>query len=150
MDITTIETEYKEAWKKLIAEYGDPVKVPSELTFVISETLRAKHILIAHPEANPTQVLRQHSIPASVISKVAGGVEEPKSRQKRADKYRRLLEWADAHTLEQISVGELTDIGELSYPTALKFVNDRVDLFRKIKRGVYEVRDVKSERLSGR
>jgi hypothetical protein len=81
---------------------------------------------------------------------VAGGVEEPKSRQKRADKYRRLLEWADAHTLEQISVGELTDIGELSYPTALKFVNDRVDLFRKIKRGVYEVRDVKSERLSGR
>jgi len=150
VDITTIETEYREEWKKLIVEYGDPLKVPRELTFVIGEILRAKHILIAHPEANPAQVLRQHSIPASVISKVANGMEEPRSRQKRVDKYRKLMEWAETHVLEQISVGELADIGEVSYPTALKFINDRVDLFRKIKRGVYEVRDAKSERLSGR
>jgi hypothetical protein len=44
----------------------------------------------------------------------------------------------------------LVEVSGLSAPTVRKFIGDRVDLFRKLKRGVWEVRDPKADRAAAK
>lgn len=67
-------------------------------------------------------------------------------RQKRTDKYQSIIDWTKDHLFEQVTANTIMEVGEISYPTALKFIGDRPDLFRKLKRGLYEVRDPQADR----
>lgn len=142
--------DYQQEWANLIEQYGDKHSVPREASSVLSETLRAYHVIEANPDANPASVLRQYGVATAIIERILGETpDDHQPRKRRADKYQAIIDWCHEHALEQTSAEALAEIGDVSYQTALKFINDRVDLFRKIKRGVYEVRDVKAERAAG-
>jgi hypothetical protein len=143
------EATYKHNYATLILQYGGATNIPKEAAWTLSEQLRAHYIMASNPEANPATILRQYGVPAGIIEKIVGEAPvDHQRRQKRSDKYQSMIDWCLDHPLEQTSVDALSEIGGVSYPTALKFINDRIDLFRKVKRGIYEVRDVKTERAS--
>lgn len=140
---------YKHSITNLIAEYGDHSLVPKDRLVYHGEVLRAHYILTLHPEAAPSTVLRQHGVMEAVIKELVGAEVETVTRKvKRSEKYQSIVDYCHAHALEQVSAEQVAAVGEVSYQTALKFINDRVDLFRKVKRGVYEIRDVKAERAA--
>lgn len=144
MNVTTYQNHHR----TLIKQYGGVSNVPREMIWMLQEQLRAHYIISSNPDGNPAVVLRQYGVPLSVIELVLGEAPtEHQRRQRRSDKYQTMIDWCLEHPLEQTSAEALAEIGDVSYPTALKFINDRIDLFRKIKRGVYEVRDVKTERM---
>lgn len=145
------ETTYKQSITILVDSYGDISSVPREAIWRLQEQLRAHYIIAANTDDDKMAALRRHGVPINIIEVVLG--ETPEShqrRQKRSDKYQAMIDWCLDHPLEQTSAEALAAVGEVSYPTALKFINDRIDLFRKIKRGIYEVRDVKTERASAK
>lgn len=65
---------------------------------------------------------------------------------KRSEKYQSIIDWTQEHLYEEVTPQTIMEIGDISYPTALKFIGDRPDIFRKIKRGVYELRDPIADR----
>lgn len=65
---------------------------------------------------------------------------------KRVEKYQSIIDWTQEHLFEQVTPQQVMEVGDISYPTALKFIGDRPDIFRKIKRGLYELRDPQADR----
>jgi hypothetical protein len=65
---------------------------------------------------------------------------------KRVEKYQSIIDWTQEHLFEQVTPQQIMEVGDISYPTALKFIGDRADIFRKIKRGLYELRDPQADR----
>lgn len=106
-----------------------------------SEVARARFILLGNPTDNPVTILQRNLVPHNVITAVTGEQPTVAKRERRADKYKKLTDWCKDHHAEQVTVAQIAEIGDLSYPTALKFVNDRPDMFYKIKRGLYEARN---------
>lgn len=70
---------------------------------------------------------------------------EPAARP-RKEKYSTLNSWCRENVGAQITTKELAELGEISYPTALKYIADRPDVFWKVARGTYEVRDPAADR----
>lgn len=64
---------------------------------------------------------------------------------KRADKYDALLEWAKDHLFEQFTTEQIVEVSGFSYPTTLKFLQES-PTFRKVKKGLWEVRDAEADR----
>lgn len=144
--IEAINRDYKREVEDLFAAYGGPSAIPKDIWDLCSETARARFILHTHPDAD-VQLLRQYGVPNILIERFVGdSALERKSR--RADKYKAMLAWCQQNVDVQVTPDELADIGDVSRTTALKFMQDRVDLFRKIKRGLYEVRDRDQERAA--
>ncbi len=48
--------------------------------------------------------------------------------------------------LKQVTPDIIAEIGDISVGTATTFIKERVHLFRKVKRGLYEIRDPKADR----
>jgi hypothetical protein len=150
MDTQTISRTYKETITALIEEYGNPSNVPTEEQYLAGERLRAGYALASNPSTNPTEVFRTYSIDRRVWGFYLDAVPEEAQifgkRQKRTDKYQSIIDWTKDHLFEQVTANTIMEVGEISYPTALKFISDRPDLFRKLKRGLYEVRDPQADR----
>jgi hypothetical protein len=150
MNTETISRTYKETITALIDEYGNPSEVPTEEQYLAGERLRAGYALIANPSTNPTEVFKTYSIDRRVWGFYLSEVPEESAifskRQKRTDKYQSIIDWTQEHLFEQVTANTIMEIGEISYPTALKFIGDRPDIFRKLKRGLYELRDPKADR----
>jgi len=68
------------------------------------------------------------------------------NQKKRRDKYSAIQEWCVENVGVQVGAKQLAEIGEISYPTALKYISDHPDVFWKVVRGVYEVRDPAADR----
>ena len=86
----------------------------------------------------------RRAVPYSVIEAMLNSVG--KTAVKRSEKYQSIVDWTQEHLYEEVTPQTIMDIGGISYPTALKFISDRPDIFRKIKRGVYELRDPQADR----
>lgn len=88
-----------------------------------------------------------YSIDAKVVSpdefQTVAGLEK---KEKRADKYEAILRWCSENVFAETSCEQIAQIGSISYPTALKFIKDRPDIFRKSGHGRYEVRDPQADR----
>lgn len=152
-DIMTSDpnTRYKEEFARLVTEHGSYHAIPKEEIHVIGERQRAAFVLEAHPEATTAaqriQVLRQYAIPNRIIEEFVDDVDvNGERRVKRADKYAAITAWAKENPGKTTTVYEIADIAGFSYSTANEFVKDRVDLFRRVKKGEYEIRDVVAER----
>lgn len=149
---TTIESlniNYKNAVNDMIARHGDISLVPRDERDLLAERYRASVILAMNEGADVAKTLRFYSVLNSVIAEfVSEDAIAAERRVKRADKYQAVIDWCHDHPYEQVSANQVAEIGGVSYPTALKFIGDRVDLFKKVKRGVYEVRNVKEERAA--
>lgn len=150
MITTAFIDTYKEEMELLAEEHGNYSSIPADERFITGEKLRAGYCLMANPSLNPMEVFKQYSVDRRVWSFYIDEVPEEAQlfgkRQKRTDKYQSIIDWTKEHLFEQITPNSIMEIGEISYPTALKFINDRPDLFRKIKRGLYEVRDPQADR----
>jgi len=71
-------------------------------------------------------------------------LEETKT-EKRADKWDAFLRWSKGHLFEQFTTEQLAEECGFSYPTTLKYLQES-PVFRKIKKGLWEVRDPKSDK----
>jgi hypothetical protein len=106
------------------------------------ELLRAKWAIWYSRHESIQSASRRYGISPEMFKQLVGEtIPEMQKRQKRTDKYETIKQWCLENHLVQVSVNAVAEIGNFSYPTALKFINDRPDLFYKVKRGVYEVRN---------
>lgn len=143
--MSDIDTRYKSAFHAAAAEYGSPWKIPPEVAHELSERMRAEHVIAIHGKADP-QVLRSYSIAGSIIEELCG--EAPTLEMKRSYRQRKgaVETWCVEHAGTTVTPAVIATIGEFSEPTARTFINDRPDLFTKVKRGHYLVRDPHAER----
>jgi hypothetical protein len=148
--ITEIDSFYKTEFAKLVEEYGCASSVPNEARHIVSEKARALYAIHANVGKDIAEVLRQYSVDyrvwGSLIGEQISQEELTARKQKRSDKYAVVTAYCGNHIFEQVTTQQIADIGGFSYPTALKFIEDRPDVFRKLKRGLFEIRDPKSDR----
>jgi hypothetical protein len=107
-----------------------------------AEVMRAKFVIMANEQENPARALLNYNVQNQVIEYLLGELPAPpEPKKKRSDKYEELIEWCKDNHLVQVNAEQIAEQGDMSYSTALKFIKDRPDLFYKIKKGVYEVRN---------
>ena len=143
------ENEYKQAFERLLNEYGNATAIPAEKQRYISEILRAKYILARFPEEDPRQLLSKYLVVPTVASEILGTAQVgpvAKISGKRQSKYQAITSWCEENVGAETTVYQIAEVGEVSYPTANNFVKNRPDLFAKVKKGSYIVRDPKTER----
>jgi len=156
-----IKSNHKEMWSDALAEYGDSFKVPHETITRINETLRAMYTLQVWQRAgstgNPAKFLTTYSIYPEILMEVVRdycsleveSIDDVVAKsEKRSEKYDAFIDWSKAHTFEQYTTEQLVEISGFSYPTTLKFIQDSPS-FRKIKKGLWEIRDPKADREAG-
>jgi hypothetical protein len=149
-------------WADAIEEFGDKFTVPRDVSQGISDYTRALHVLHIWnrdgAKGSPIRTMFSYSLPDAVIAEVSNEycgiqvdedsvVDEVKT-EKRADKWDAFLKWANQHHFEQFTTEQLQEQCGFSYPTTLKYVQDSPS-FRKVKKGLWEVRDAKADRESG-
>lgn len=146
--VAEANAEYKQAITALIDQHGSATAVPRDAWNRVADLCRAKTVLALNPDApNKAALLRHYSVPATIIESLTGNPVAPVERRKRiTDKYRDIERWCADHTLEQVTPDIIAEIGDISVGTATTFIKERVHLFRKVKRGLYEIRDPKADR----
>lgn len=141
------ETEYQDAYQALADEYGSFTAVPVDKHRYISEIYRAKILLARFPEEDPGALMNKYSFSRSTMQLVTGmEYTGAKPKAKRVSKYSKIEDWCEQNVGAETTVYQIAEVGEVSYPTANNFVKSRVDLFHKVKKGLYIVRDPKTER----
>ena len=156
-----IRDNHRNMWDDAIAEHGDAFKVPQDVVARISEKTRALYVLQKWGRegatGNPAKYLATYSVYPDILLDVVNtycsmeveSVGEVIAKpEKRADKYDAFVDWARAHLFEQYTTEQLVEISGFSYPTTLKFVQES-PVFRKIKKGLWEIRDPKADRDAG-
>jgi hypothetical protein len=105
-----------------IATYGRPLWVA--------------HIPKPIRDAVPVETLRE------LVSNAKWSTEGAAKREGWGD----LMVYCRENVYESVTVNDLTEACGLSIPTIRKFITDRPDIFRKIQRGLWEIRDPESDR----
>lgn len=149
-DTVKIQQDFKQSYAELLAEYGSHSAIPRQKVDFIGEVMRARYVLLEDPAGDPIRLLKQYMVAESVITYLTGtdASQMLVRKEKRADKYAKMVAWAEANAGATTTVYELAEIGDVSYPTANKLVKDRPDLFHRVKKGSYLVRDPKAERAA--
>lgn len=137
------EERYRKEVRDLTAQYGY-FRVPSELMFEASARLRAVAVAVANGGSLSRSLCSQYSIPVTLANAVGFDVDEDAPKEKRADKYDALEKWAIEHAGEQFSSEQLVEASGFGYQTTLRFINNS-PYFHKIKKNVYECRDIKTK-----
>lgn len=147
MKLTTesIDAEFRSSMAALHEQYG-LYRVPRDKQMFVSEVYRAKHAcLAAGSNTLDPVVMRQYSIINSVIEHLCGSIPEIERQVKYADRRKMMETWCTENIDAIITPADLAEVGGVSYATAIKFINERVDLFRKVERGRYIVRNLRAE-----
>ena len=113
--------------------------------FTQLEIERANYCREANPGMTNQEVTAYYSIDRSVSELVFGIIDQPK-KTKRANPTQTALAWAGNNLFAEISSKQLADAIGASLPTALKIIDSRPDVFRKLSRGKWEVRDATADR----
>jgi hypothetical protein len=159
---SVIEQLNKQWWDEAVSTYGHKFKVPTEVASDIGEKIRALYVIQlfrknSDSSKNPVSFLSSYSVLPHVAEWVAQeycgieSVEEVKQGlkvEKRADKWGAFLKWASQHHFEQFTTEELTEQSGFSYQTTLNYLQES-PTFRKIKKGLWEVRDAKADKKAG-
>jgi len=145
---------FKARYQEMQVKYGVgwiTASVASEYELVC-ETTRAFYVLLSQDSFRlDVAVLRYYSIPQSIIVEICGNVDgDVERRSRRVDKQRAMDDWIKGHIGHVISPNDLAEAGDVSYATAIKLINGHAARFLRVGRGVYEVRDVESERAVAR
>lgn len=153
-----IKTTHKKLWDAAREEYGNSFKVPHESIFKINETIRALNVLLIWQRegssGSPVKFLNTYSVHSEIMIEVtrdfcAINIESAEDiilkTEKRSNKYDAFNEWAKSHIFEQYTTEQLVEQSGFSYPTILKYIQESPS-FRKIKKGLWEIRDAKADR----
>jgi hypothetical protein len=148
VDLDLARETYKKEIGQLIEEYGNASSVPADEQRVPAEKLRAAYCISTNPDLPVTQVFRTYSIDSRVWSTYVENADEIKEERRlsRADRQNKVLSWAAANVGAQVDLTKLMEVGDVAYSMAKKITEDRPDVFRKIKRGLFDVRDPKADR----
>lgn len=138
--------QYKDTINALLAKYGSATDIPHEQWREASETLRLHCTIISNDGQVTRELLARNMFSESIISKVNPDFTGFQPKAKRSAKYQSAYEWLDDNAEKTLTTQELADILEMSYPTALKFIENNPHYFRKVKRGEYQIRNPKVER----
>lgn len=159
---TTIESEFHKMWAEAEAEHGK-FQIPSDKSNYMDECLRAMHVLALWKrngsQGNPVKFLASYSVqPTSaiwVVNEFCDVQIESEDElavelktEKRADKWDSFLKWANERHLEQFTTEQLTEQSGFSYQTTLNYLQES-PTFRKVKKGLWEVRDAKADKKAG-
>jgi len=96
----------------------------------------------------PYQIRQQ--VPTNEIGRMLATAHRSPDSVTRADLYDDIIQWCNNNVFEEATIPLLVEVSGLSAPSVRKFIGDRVDLFRKLKRGVWEVRDPKTDRAASK
>ena len=149
MTIQDANSAYKLKILKLVETHGNASNIPAEQMRLASEELRFHYCVASQPEWTLEQVIRHYSIDKRVAISYVGeeAVEAtPERKSKRGEKYASIFSYVNEHIFEQVTPVQISQVGSISYQTALKVIESRPDVFRKIKRGLYELRDAQEDR----
>lgn len=148
VDVQLAKDTYAKEIENLIAEYGNASNVPADDQRVASEKLRAAYCIDANPEVPVAQVFKTYGIDSRVWGTYIENAEDMKLERKlsRADKQAKVLEWAASNVGAKVDLTKLMEVGNVAYSMAKKITEDRPDVFWKIKRGQFEVRDPEADR----
>lgn len=141
---------YDEEWAQAESEYGDQFKVPKAVRDRLCERNRARLCAATNPGWSSKEIVSYYAIDWRVAEEIFGVVDSVEKKAKRSDKYGSVFSWCAENVLAQVTPAQICEIGEISYPTALKLISDRPDLFRRLKRGLYEVRDPAADRVASK
>lgn len=159
IDSSNISIEMADRWNAASEKNGGVLFIPKEERFSISEYERAMHVLCIWKregeKGNPARTLATYGVIESVILQIIADwcdmtiTEEDLSEigktEKRSDKYDSFIDWTKDKVGEQFSTEMLVEVAGFSYVTVLKFLDDSQH-FKKIKKGLWEIRDPKAER----
>jgi hypothetical protein len=150
--LLTIDLIHKQ-YKEWISELGENY-LPEELSYV-SEKLRALYVLHTteghmRPAAAFSLYMIRQEVANEFLQQLGSDEIDLQPKAKRANKQSSIISWCKEHVHEQVTPKQISEIGEISYPTALKYINDRPDLFWKVTRGVYEVRNPAEDRKNAK
>lgn len=90
----------------------------------------------------------RHQVDAQWLDEVLATAQRSSDYLTRKDQYTIILDWCKRNVFEEVTVDSLVELSGLSAPTVRKFIGDRLDVFRKLRRGVWEVRDPKADRAA--
>lgn len=139
--------QYKQSIAELITKYGGATNIPVDEWREISELARLHQTINALDGKVTRRLLSQYMFAPGTIAKVDPSLlEEDMTKQTRAGKHKVIYDWLDANSGASVTTQDFADIAELSYPTALKFIETNPQYFRKVKRGQYEIRNPQAER----
>lgn len=117
---------------------------------VINEKLRALYVLqTTAGTMSPQKAMSLYMVRTDVANEILPlySVEaEEAPRVRRSDRNQAMLDWCAQNVGVEIATKDFAELHGISYPTALKFITDRPDVFWKVGRGTYEVRDPKADR----
>lgn|GEM_PF-3162122 len=143
-----IKTTWDNDWEEAVEKHGSASSVPFNETMAISERYRAMHCIMINPGTDPIQVMRNYNVQPAAIKFVAEEILDLKvdaeapleARQKIADKYKSLDQWAYDHPLEQVVPDVLVEMSGLSYASVMKYLKD-TPRYKKVKNGLYEANE---------
>lgn len=144
-----INNEFKTSFARLVKQYGSTHAIPRHEVHLISERMRARHIAVICTERSLgplPRVLRDYGVLDSIIKELAGEVPEIERKSKRSDKNKAIFDWCDQNPGKETTVYEVAEIGGVSYSKANQLIKDRIDYFKKIKKGLYVIRNPRAER----
>ena len=148
VDVKAAEAKYDKELDLLFEKHGDASSVPPDEWRIVSERLRAVYCISANPDTPVHSVFKTYSIDSRVWPEFIDdlSVMAPERRVTRSEKINTLLKWASENVGEQVNLENLMEIGGIAYSMAKKIVEDRPDVFRKVKRGLFEIRDPEADR----
>lgn len=144
--VKEIDAEFKAAYTKLLANYGTHSSIPKDELHYIGETHRAKMVILTVGGTPDTRVLSQYSISNKVIKAICGETYEIQRKVKHADRRRSMENFVHENADAIVTPNELAEAGDVSYSTAMKYINENPLIFTKTERGAYLIRDVEAER----
>jgi hypothetical protein len=95
--------------------------------------------------ANVPKTIRD-AVPMDVLVQMLRNAHWSTESTARKEAWSGLAEYCRDNVFLSVTISNLQKVSGLSVPTIRKFIKDRTDLFRKLQRGVWEIRDPKSDR----
>lgn len=92
----------------------------------------------------PTRVRKM--VPYEVIMELLEGAQPSEGSVSKDDKKDKAMRWCQEHLFEEVTVKQIAEIGGLGESSARTLITSRPDVFRKLGRGVYEIRDPQADR----
>lgn len=109
------------------------------------ELERAQLCRTTAPNMTTTELVAYYSIDQRVAHEL-WGIVEPANKQRKQKPAEVLATFARSNVFAHITSKEVCEMCECSTPTALRLLEARPDVFKKIKRGVWEIRDPQADR----
>lgn len=96
----------------------------------------------------PFRIVKQ--VPAPVLAELIEAGKPSTPAGEKQQRYARFEIWLAEHLFDEVTIPFICEQLQISVGHARRYIADRPDQFRKIRRGVWEVRDPREDRRRDR